>query len=185
MNSYLRPESDPASGKRHPIRTQIREPLGRFCISAFGAGASEYNESRMNRRRMIELLSAPLMTQLSLTAARPGHVVIAGAGIVGASIACHLAKRGAQVTVLEKQQPGSGATRNSFAWLNASFSKQPRSYYELNLAGMAGWRRLSLEFRDLQVQWGGSVQWYEPGDRAERLRRNVACRSFTRSACWT
>ena len=92
---------------------------------------------------------------------------------MGASIAYHLARRGAEVTVLEKQRPGSGATQNSFAWLNATFSKRPRSYYELNLAGIAGWRRLCLEFPDLKVQWGGSVQWYEPGASADRLRKNI------------
>jgi len=129
----------------------------------------------MNRRRLIGLLSTPLLTRLPTRgAAKQDRVVIAGAGIMGASIAYHLARRGANVTVLEKQQPGSGATRNSFAWLNATFSKQPRSYYELNLAGIAGWRRLCLEFPDLKVQWGGSVQWYEPGDFADRLRKNVA-----------
>jgi glycine/D-amino acid oxidase-like deaminating enzyme len=128
----------------------------------------------MNRRRLIELLSAPLVTRMTLKAAKRDRVVIAGAGIMGASIAYHLARRGADVTVLEKQQPGSGATRNSFAWLNATFSKKPRSYYELNLAGIAGWRRLSLEFPDLKVQWGGSVQWYEPGVRADGLRSDIA-----------
>jgi glycine/D-amino acid oxidase-like deaminating enzyme len=99
-------------------------------------------------------------------------VVIAGAGIIGASIAYHLARRGAAVTVLEKERPGAGATEKSFAWLNA-FSKQPRSYYDLNLFGMAGWRRLALELSDLQVQWGGGVEW-AAGDEAQRLRRNVA-----------
>jgi glycine/D-amino acid oxidase-like deaminating enzyme len=128
----------------------------------------------MNRRTALELLSAPLMTRVPLQAAKQDRVVIAGAGIMGASIAYHLARRGANVTVLEKQRPGSGATRNSFAWLNATFSKQPRSYYELNLAGIAGWRRLSLEFPDLKVQWGGSVQWYEPGADADRLRHDIA-----------
>jgi glycine/D-amino acid oxidase-like deaminating enzyme len=126
----------------------------------------------MNRRTMIELLSVPLMT--TLKAANRDRVVIAGAGIMGASIAYHLARRGADVTVFEKQRPGSGATKNSFAWLNATFSKQPRSYYELNLAGIAGWRRLCLEFPDLKVQWGGSVQWVEPGAGADRLRKNIA-----------
>ena len=114
------------------------------------------------------------MMRKVLPAAKRDRVVIAGAGIIGASIAYHLAERGAHVTVLERQAPGSGATRNSFAWLNATFSKQPRSYYDLNLAGIAGWRRLSLRFRDLNVQWGGSVQWSEPGDGASRLRAAIA-----------
>jgi len=100
--------------------------------------------------------------------------VIAGAGIIGASIAYHLARRGAQVTLIEKQRPGAGATEKSFAWINANHSKQPRSYYELNLLGIAGWRRLCVEFgSDLQVQWGGSVQWFPPGPEADKLRKEV------------
>ena len=84
-------------------------------------------------------------------------------------------KRGAQVTILEKRRPGNGATEKSFAWINATFSKQPRSYYDLNLLGIAGWRRLTLEFAgDLQIQWGGSAQWFEPGSAdAEKLADKV------------
>src|SRR5579864_1510299 len=105
----------------------------------------------MNRRSAIMALSATVVKGF----AKQDHVVIVGAGIMGASIAYHLAKRGAKVTILEKQRPGAGATEKSFAWIN-SFSKLPRSYYDLNLYGIAGWRRLSLEIADLHVQWGGS-----------------------------
>lgn len=107
-------------------------------------------------------------------AATRDRVVIAGAGIMGASIGYHLAKRGARVTILEKERPGAGATQNSFAWINATFSKQPRAYFDLNMAGIAGWRRLSLEFgNELQIQWGGSVEWVAAGADSERLRSNV------------
>jgi FAD dependent oxidoreductase len=107
-------------------------------------------------RCLLTMLGAPLFAGL-----KNGRVVVAGAGIVGASIAYHLAKRGAQVTILEKQRSGAGATQNSFAWINANFSKQPRSYFDLNLAGLAGWRRLHLEIgNELEVQWGGSVEWH-------------------------
>jgi glycine/D-amino acid oxidase-like deaminating enzyme len=93
---------------------------------------------------------------------------------MGASIGYHLAKRGAHVIILEKERPGAGATQNSFAWINATFSKQPRSYFDLNLAGIAGWRRLSLEFgSELQIQWGGSIEWDAPGAESEKLRANV------------
>ena len=78
------------------------------------------------------------------------------------------------MTVLEKQRPGAGATEKSFAWINASFPKRPRSYYDLNLLGIAGWRRLTVEFgSDLQVQWGGSVQWQPSGAEAGKLRKQV------------
>jgi glycine/D-amino acid oxidase-like deaminating enzyme len=126
-----------------------------------------YNQ-RMNRRSALTLLSATVAKGF----AKNDRVVIAGAGIIGASIAYHLVKRGANVTILEKQRPGAGATEKSFAWIN-SFSKQPRSYYDLNLYGIAGWRRLSLEFADLEIQWGGSVQW-TTGDEGEGMRKTLA-----------
>jgi glycine/D-amino acid oxidase-like deaminating enzyme len=130
----------------------------------------------MDRRTLLKLLSAPVLTGLPVrAAAAQDRVVIAGAGIMGASIGYHLAKRGAEVTILEKRRPGNGATEKSFAWINATFSKQPRPYYELNFQGIAGWRRLTLELAgDLQIQWGGSVQWFEPGTGdVEKLRRNL------------
>jgi glycine/D-amino acid oxidase-like deaminating enzyme len=102
------------------------------------------------------------------------HIVIAGAGIIGASIAYHLAKRGAKVTVLEALQPGAGATGKSFGWINATFSKTPHSYFELNRLGIAGWRRLQQELNgELPVQWGGSVAWFPLGDQADCFRQSV------------
>jgi glycine/D-amino acid oxidase-like deaminating enzyme len=130
----------------------------------------------MDRRTLLKVLSAPLITGLPIrSAAAKDRVVIVGAGIMGASIGYHLAKRGAHVTILEKQRPGNGATEKSFAWINATFSKQPRPYYDLNLLGIAGWRRLIQEFAgDLQIQWGGSVEWFAPETPdVEKLKRNV------------
>ena len=49
-------------------------------------------------------------------------VGVIGGGIVGASVALHLAQAGASVTVFEKTAPASGATSKSFAWLNAGSS---------------------------------------------------------------
>jgi glycine/D-amino acid oxidase-like deaminating enzyme len=104
----------------------------------------------------------------------PDRIVIAGAGIIGASIAYHLAKRGARVTVIEAEHPGSGATGKSLGWINATFSKRPRSYFDFNYAGIAAWRRLEIELGgELNVQWGGSVAWFPPGPEADELRVNV------------
>jgi glycine oxidase len=41
------------------------------------------------------------------------EVIVVGAGIVGCTVACELAKRGARVQVLEPRTPGQGATRAS------------------------------------------------------------------------
>jgi glycine/D-amino acid oxidase-like deaminating enzyme len=102
------------------------------------------------------------------------RVVVVGAGIIGASIAYYLARRGAHVIVCEKQRPAAGATSKSFAWINSTFSKQPRHYYELNRQGMDAWRRLDGELEgDLRVQWGGSVEWYPPGAEADQLRSDL------------
>jgi len=105
----------------------------------------------------------------------PQKIVVAGGGIIGASLAYHLAKRGAQVTLCEKEYPAAGATGKSFAWINATFSKQPRQYHDLNVLGMKGWQHLEAEFSgDLQIQWGGAVEWQEGAPEAKALRTDVA-----------
>jgi glycine/D-amino acid oxidase-like deaminating enzyme len=129
----------------------------------------------VHRREILKLLSCQLIARTCGSAAKHDRVVIVGAGIIGASIGYYLAQRGARVTILEKQRPGAGATEKSFAWINANPSKRPHSYYELNLLGIAGWRRLCAEFgSDLQMQWGGSVRWFPAGVQADRLRAEVA-----------
>ncbi len=102
------------------------------------------------------------------------RIVIVGAGITGASIAYHLAKRGAKVAIVDAVRPGAGATEKSFGWINATFSKRPRAYFDLNQLGIAGWRRLETELGgELKVQWGGSVAWVAAGSGADTLRENV------------
>jgi glycine/D-amino acid oxidase-like deaminating enzyme len=78
----------------------------------------------------------------------------------------------------EGHDPGKGTARRRrdaelLAWLNAG-GKRPRSYYELNLLGMAGWRRLQTEIGpELRVQWGGGVEWFPPGTEAEDLLKGA------------
>jgi glycine/D-amino acid oxidase-like deaminating enzyme len=129
----------------------------------------------MYRRGFLQMLAltATLAPTRKLWAAGANRVIVIGAGIMGSSIAYHMAKRGAQVTLLEKEGPAAGTTRNSFAWLNSA-GKAPRSYYEFNLAGMMGWRRLELEIGpDLPIQWGGSLNWSPatPEQATERRKR--------------
>jgi glycine/D-amino acid oxidase-like deaminating enzyme len=102
------------------------------------------------------------------------RIVVVGAGIAGASIAYHLARRGAKVAIVDAVGPGAGATEKSFGWINATFSKRPQAYFELNQLGIAGWRRLETELGgELKVQWGGSVAWVAAGGDADALRESV------------
>jgi glycine/D-amino acid oxidase-like deaminating enzyme len=85
------------------------------------------------------------------------HVVVVGAGIVGASIAYHLARRQVAVTVLERHRPGAGASSHSFAWINA-FGKEPYPYHDLNRRSMEVWHRFAQGLQaDVGLHWGGEM----------------------------
>jgi glycine/D-amino acid oxidase-like deaminating enzyme len=94
-----------------------------------------------------------------MAAARP-HVIVVGAGIVGASIAWHLARRGAEVTVVA-EDPDGVATPCSFAWINASWGN-PEFYFHFRRRAMAEWKRLSAELPGLPLSWCGGICWDLP-----------------------
>jgi glycine/D-amino acid oxidase-like deaminating enzyme len=99
-------------------------------------------------------------------------VIVVGAGIVGASIVYHLARRGVSVTVIDRDTPAGGASGKSFAWINASYPKQPFSYHLLSRLGALAYRRLQTEL-DLDVRWGGSIQWADRPEQQALLREGV------------
>ena len=129
----------------------------------------------MRRRQFIQLGAgfglSVIAGQRVFSRARDGIIIIGG-GIIGASIAYNLSRRGAQIILLEKTQPAAGATGKSFAWINANFSKQPRHYHLLSRLGVQAFRNLQQEIGvALGAQWTGTVEWYSNGERAEELRR--------------
>ncbi len=89
------------------------------------------------------------------------RIVVIGAGIVGASIAYHLAKRGAEVTVVDRTGPAAEATGRSFAWINATFGN-PQPYFSLRFQSLLEWRVLEAELDGGVVNWGGSLLWLGP-----------------------
>jgi len=92
------------------------------------------------------------------------RVIVIGSGIIGASIAYHLAKGGAHVTVIEAGETGGIATRASWAWINASWGN-PEPYFRLRIRSMEHWRRMQKDISGLAINWCGGLIWDLP--RAE------------------
>jgi glycine/D-amino acid oxidase-like deaminating enzyme len=87
---------------------------------------------------------------------RPRRVAVIGAGIVGASVGWNLSRQGAEVVFIDAGQPGEGVTNWSFSWVNASNKTERRSYFDLNVAGMAAYRELAETI-------GPDSWWYPAG----------------------
>ena len=102
------------------------------------------------------------------------RVAVIGAGIVGGAIAFYLARRGADVTLIDAGEVGMGATSHSFAWING-FGKEPRHYGGLNRRSLDTWERFSrLLDADIGLRWGGQLTWAATDEDAESLSKNVA-----------
>jgi sarcosine oxidase, subunit beta len=100
------------------------------------------------------------------------RVVVVGGGVMGCSIAFHLAERGVDVLVLERGTVCSGMTARSGAIIRTHYTNAPEA--RMALAGLA-------YFRDWRERVGGWCGFTVTGaavlvgpDDAERLRRNVA-----------
>ena len=102
----------------------------------------------------------------------PRRYAVIGAGVLGVSLAVRLAEAGAEVTLLERDEPGQAATRSSFAWLNSN-DKTPRVYHDLNVAGLRAWGRLAARLDG--TAWyrpAGNLEWaVSPAHRAELTAR--------------
>ncbi len=114
------------------------------------------------------------------------HVVVIGAGIVGASIAYRLATGGARVTVLEAAGPAAQASGKSFGWINASFFAD-ENHFRLRKAAVAAYHRLEADLGVSLVDWSGCLWWEEQGvgfdaQRDTLTRLGYACQELDRAA---
>ena len=87
-------------------------------------------------------------------------MIVVGAGIVGASVAYHAARRGAAVVLLDRSVPASGVTGDSFAWIGGPKGEVDGST-PLRRAALDDWARLEGEVPDIRVRWSGSLTWGE------------------------
>lgn len=104
------------------------------------------------------------MARLSHTPTPP-HIIVVGAGIIGAAIAHRLARRGARVSVIEVLGPAAGASGASFGWINASFFLS-EAHFRLRHAGMQAYRALEAEIAT-GISWQGAISWEEAGPAQE------------------
>jgi glycine/D-amino acid oxidase-like deaminating enzyme len=99
---------------------------------------------------------------------RPLRVGVVGAGILGSSIGLHLALAGADVTTFEGIAPAAGATRNSYAWLNAVVRRSNLSGSQIS--SIARWRWLDDQY-SLGIRWG-CLNWGAGPDGQAAVRAN-------------
>ena len=109
---------------------------------------------------------------------KPRVVAVIGAGILGAAIAWRLALRGVHVVLIDRGQPGHGASSHSFAWINAG-AKEPIDYHNLNRRSLEMWPGFAAEISDPEdmdssgLRLGGKVSWESDAASAEGLVARV------------
>ena len=124
----------------------------------------------MDRRaftKLMGLLALPSSKSFGEIIGNPKIVVI-GAGIIGTMIAYELVKKGARVILIDKEIPASGASGNSFSWINATYPKKPFSYNLLSQMGIEAYKNLEREFQ-FDIKWSGSLEWFEELGQQEKL----------------
>ena len=104
-------------------------------------------------------------------------VLIIGAGIVGASLAFHLSRQGAAVTVLEAATPASAASGRSFGWINASFHESP-AHHHLRVAAMAAHHRLAALLPNHAPNWQGTLWFEDEGAGFDRKAAELAALGY-------
>ena len=103
------------------------------------------------------------------------RVAVVGAGVVGASVAWHLSRRGAEVLVVDSGPPGAGVSNWSFAWVNASTETQNRAYFDLRAAGLDAHGELASTLPP--GDWWhrtGHLRWAEDPVAVEALASGVS-----------
>ncbi|SDL00935.1 NAD(P)/FAD-dependent oxidoreductase [Streptomyces indicus] len=105
---------------------------------------------------------------------RTGRIAVIGVGVIGASVGWNLARHGAEVVFIDAGRPGEGVTDWSFSWVNASNKTARRSYFDLNVAGLAAHRELADTI--------GPESWWHPGGHLRWADDPAAEQKFLKTA---
>jgi len=124
----------------------------------------------VDRRQLLQLFAGVPLAVTSGFRPRADRVVVIGGGILGCSTAYRLARRGAQVTLCERADLGSGASGASGAWINAHQSKLPQHYFEISRLSTLAWHELEQEVDGIRIKWGGRLEWSRDAEAGVALR---------------
>ena len=114
----------------------------------------------MNRRHFLKLITAiALYSPFVRSSNKNLKIVVIGAGIIGTFIAYELSRYGIDVTLIDKNKPGSGTSGSSFNWINATYPKKPYSYNYFAQLGINSYKNLLNEI-DISIEWNGSLEWF-------------------------
>lgn len=98
-------------------------------------------------------------------AVQTAPIIVIGGGIVGASLAWHLAKEKEVIIIAETL--GGVVTPKSFGWLNAAAATE-KYYYDFRRRSMARWAEIGKELPNLPISWCGTLTCDKtPEERAE------------------
>lgn len=93
------------------------------------------------------------------------HVVVVGGGILGASTCMHLARGGAQVTLVTAGPLANGASGRSIAWLNSSGARSAEYHY-LRMLAIDRYRTWSAHHPESRgyIRFDGALKWASPNE---------------------
>ncbi|TLM87099.1 FAD-binding oxidoreductase [Pseudarthrobacter sp. NamE5] len=88
------------------------------------------------------------------------HVAVIGGGILGASTCMHLARAGAQVTLVTAGPLANGASSRSIAWLNSSGARTAEYHY-LRMLAIDRYRTWSAHHPESRayIRFDGAMKW--------------------------
>jgi glycine/D-amino acid oxidase-like deaminating enzyme len=93
------------------------------------------------------------------TPTAPSSVLIVGAGIIGAATALYLAREGVKVTLVEREQPGAGASGRNAGYISM-ITRSGGPQLELARLARTLYSQLAEELDDFEFRANGALVYY-------------------------